>query len=63
LRIPGVLVVADVILDAYATAVLALELGDLTRLVGEDCLETVSVLVGEGELRAGMRSLAAHDHA
>ena len=32
-------------------------------LVGQDRLETVPVVVGEGELRAGVRMLAADDHA
>jgi hypothetical protein len=31
-------------------------------LVGEDRLEAVAVMVGEGELRAGVRALASHDH-
>jgi hypothetical protein len=42
--------------------VLALDVGDLTGLVGEDRLEAMPVMVGEGELRAGMRSLAPDDH-
>ena len=33
-------------------------LGDLAGLVGEDGLEAVPVVVGEGQLRAGMRALA-----
>ena len=37
-------------------------MGDLTGLVGEDRLEAVPIVVGEGELRAGMRALAADDH-
>jgi hypothetical protein len=45
---PGVLVVADVILDPCATAVLALDRGDLAGLVGEDRLEAMPIMVGEG---------------
>ena len=37
-------------------------MGDLAGLVGQDRLEAVPVVVGEGELRAGVRALAAHDH-
>ena len=58
----GVLVVSDVILDVRAGAVATLELGGLAGLVGQDRLEAVPVVVGEGELRAGVRALAAHDH-
>jgi hypothetical protein len=58
----GVLVVADVVLDVRAGAVTALEPGGLAGLVGEDRLKAVSVVVGEGELRAGVCALAAHDH-
>ena len=32
-------------------------------LIGEDRLEAVPVVVGEGQLRAGVRALAPHDHA
>jgi len=49
----GVFVVADVVLDAGAPAVITLELGDRAGLVGEDRLEAITVVVGEGELRAG----------
>ena len=59
---PGVFVVADVVLDACAAAVVALEFGDRAGLVGEDRLEAVSVVVGEGQLRAGVRALAPDDH-
>jgi hypothetical protein len=51
-----------VILDPCATAVLALDRGDLAGLVGEDRLEAMPIMVGEGELRAGVRALAPDDH-
>jgi hypothetical protein len=42
--------------------VTALEHGDvLVGLVGEDRLEAVAVVVGEAQLRAGVRALAADD--
>jgi len=59
----GVLVVADVVLDASASAVATLKDGDVAGgLVGEDRLEAIAVMVGEGELRAGVRRLP-DDHA
>ena len=58
----GVLVVADVVLDASAAAVIALELSDGAGLVGEDRLEAMPVVIGERQLRAGMRALASDDH-
>ena len=58
----GVLVVSDLVLDVRAGAVTTLELGGLAGLVGQDRLEAVTVTVCEGELRAGVRALAAHDH-
>ena len=58
----GVFVVADVVLDAGAAAVVTLELGDRAGLVGEDRLEAVPVVVGERQLRAGVRALAPDDH-
>jgi hypothetical protein len=59
----GVLVVADAVLDARALAVAALEDVDVVvGLVGQDRLEAISVVVGEGELRAGVRTLAPDDH-
>ena len=58
----GVFVVADVVLDARAGAVVTLELGDRAGLVGEDGLEAVPVVVGERQLRAGVRALAPDDH-
>ncbi len=55
----GVLVVADVVLDAGALALATLEHGDvLVRLVGEQNLEAVPVMVCEGELGARVRALA-----
>jgi hypothetical protein len=58
----GVLVVADLVLDAGTLALAALEHGDVgVGLVGEECLEAVAIVVGEGQLRAGMRALAAAD--
>ena len=59
---PGVLVVADVVLSVGALALAALQHGDVRIvLVGEEDLEAVPVVVGEGQLRAGMRSLAPAD--
>ena len=58
----GVFVVADVVLDASAAAVVTLKLGDRAGLVGEDRLEAMTVVVGEGQLRAGVRALAPDDH-
>jgi len=49
--------------DARASAVIALDHGDLAGLVGEDRLEAVTVVIGERELRARVRALAAHEHA
>ena len=41
----------------------ALQHGDVgVGLVGEDRLEAVTVVVGERQLRAGVRALAADDH-
>ena len=59
----GVLVVADVVVDAGAGAVVALDGGDVSLgLVGEDRLEGVPVEVGERQLDAMMRAVAAHQH-
>jgi len=53
-----------VVFDAGALAVAALDDGDVAvGLVGEDRLEAVAVVVGEGQLGAGMWALAAHDHS
>jgi hypothetical protein len=47
-----------------APAVAALDVRDvLVGLVGEDRLEAVAVVVGEAQLRTGVRALPAHDHA
>jgi len=54
-----VFVVADVVLDPCATAVITLDVSDRAALVGEDRLEAMPVGIGEGQLRAGMRALAA----
>src|SRR3954465_3970282 len=55
---------ADAVLDPCAGAVAALEGGDVgAGLVGEDRLEAVAVVVAEGQLRAGMRTLATDDHS
>ena len=62
LRQAGVFVVADAVLDPGALAVTALEHGDVrVGLVGQDRLEAVSVVVGERQLRAGVRTLPAND--
>jgi len=59
---PGFFVVADVVLDARAAAVITLKAGDIAGLVCEDRLEAMPVVVGERELRAGVRALASEDH-
>ena len=56
---PAVLADADAVLDASASAVIALDRCDLSAgLVGEDRLEAVPVEVGERQLCAGVRALA-----
>ena len=58
----GVLVVTDPVLDVRVLAMAALEHGDLSVvLVGEDRLEAIAVVVGERQLRAGVRALTPHD--
>jgi hypothetical protein len=58
----GVLVVTDPVLDVRVLAVAALQDGDvLVGLVGEDRLDAVAVVVGERQLRAGVRTLTPHD--
>ena len=57
----GVFVVADVVLDVCAAAVIALNGGGRAGLVGEDRLEAMTVMVGEGELRVRMRALTPDD--
>jgi len=60
----GVLIVADVVLDAGALAMAALQGGDVgLGLVGQEDPEAVAVVIGEGELRAGVGALAADDQA
>jgi hypothetical protein len=49
----GVFVVADVVLDPAAAAVIAFQDSDRAGLVGEDCLEAMPVVIGERQLRAG----------
>jgi hypothetical protein len=59
LRQASILVVADPVLDPSALAVAAPQHGDVRiRLVGKDRLEAVAVVVGERQLRAGVRTLA-----
>src|ERR1035437_8778416 len=58
----SVLVVADPVLDVRVLAVTALQHRDVrVGLVGEDRLEAVAVMVGERQLRAGVRTLAPDD--
>ncbi len=60
----GVLVAADLVLDAGAPAVAALEQRDVdVLLVGEQDLEAVAVVVCERELGARVGALAADDPA
>jgi len=55
---------ADAVFDAGALAVAALQDGGvLVGLVGEDGLEAIAVGVGERELGAGVRALAADEDA
>jgi hypothetical protein len=51
-----VLVVADLILDPGAGAMVALDDGDRAGLVGEDRLEAMPVVVGEGVALRGARA-------
>ena len=52
----------DAVLDLSVLAVKYLELGDvLVGLVGDEALEAMTVQVGEGQLRAGVRALAPTD--
>ena len=58
----GVLVVTDAVLDMRVLAVTALDDGDvLVGLVGQDRLEAIAIMVGERQLRAGVRALAPDD--
>jgi hypothetical protein len=53
-----------VVLDACAGAVTTLHQCDVrVGLVGQDRLKAVAVMVGERQLRAGMRARTPYDHA
>ena len=54
---------ADAVLGVCAAAVQALELDSVAGEVGQCGLEAVPVDVGERQLRARVRTLAAHNHA
>ena len=59
----GVFAAADPVLDERVLAVELFEPGDpFALLVGDEDLEAVPVMVGEGELRAGVCALTTHDH-
>jgi len=58
----GVLVVADVVLNAGAGAVLDVR-DVLAALVGEDRLEAVAVVVGEAQLAGGGRARGGRSRA
>ena len=58
----GLLGGADAVLGAGAGAVQALELDRVAGQVGQGGQEAVAVVVCEGQLGAGVRALAAHDH-
>lgn len=61
---PGVLAAADAVLGASAAAMAGLELGQVgVVLVGDEDLEAEALVIGEGELSAGMGSFAAADGA
>lgn len=63
LRQAGVLAVGDLVLGPGASAVATLQGGEVgAPLVGEDRLEAVAVVVGEGELGAGVWALATDDY-
>ena len=54
---------ADVVFAARALAMAQLEpLNVGVELVGQDGLEAAAVVVGERQLRAGVRALTTHDH-
>lgn len=60
----ALLAAADAVLGRGAGAVELLEAGDARALlVGEEDLEAVAVVIGEGELGAGVGALAAADGA
>lgn len=52
----------DTVLDAGVAAVTQLETGDVgIGLIGDERLEAVPVDIGEGELRARVRTFPTHD--
>ena len=59
---PGLFRAADQVLGVTAAAVQTLDLDHVAGEVGERRLEAVSLVVGELQLRAGVRPLAADDH-
>src|SRR2546423_7155208 len=60
----GVLAAADAVLDASATAMAGFELGQVgVVLVGDEDLEAEALVIGEGELSAGMGAFAPADGA
>ena len=64
---PGVLRGADAVLGAGPAAVAQFEVGELAAGpagagVGGERGQPVAVAVGQAQLRAGVRALAAHDH-
>lgn len=60
---PAVLRAADPVLDAGVRPVAGFDLGELpARRVGGEGLESPAVVVGESQLRAGMRPFPPHDH-
>jgi len=59
---PGVLAVADAVLDPCAFAIAHLQPGDISvGLVGDEAGVPVAVLVEDRELRAGVRPFATGD--
>lgn len=59
---PGVLAVADAVLNPGALAVAHLKQGDISAgLVGDEARVPVAVLIEDRELRAGVRALASGD--
>ncbi len=60
---PGLLGGTDAILGVGAGAMQALELDRVTGQIGQGGQEAVTVVIGEAQLRAGMRALATDDDA
>jgi hypothetical protein len=60
---PGLLGGADAVFGVGMGAVQPFELDRVAVEVGQACQEAVAVVVCEAQLRAGMRTLAAGDHA